>query len=257
MDKKVLQNKVFISTRPIGKSGELSRILMEYGGEVLELPMIEIHSRLLTNKETKLLSGLQNVDWIIFTSANGVDYFFQHLSQMQGAHTLPQKIKIAVIGARTEQSLIKYGHSAYYVNQGTTSREFAEELLNVVTKEQNVLLPLGNLAGNTLENKLKNVASVFRINIYESRKTYNVNKSVLQKVLTENYSMVIFTSPSGVENFVGITKNNFNLHQLRALCIGNTTAGALKNYDVEPLIIASEASSKGIAQDILAYYQHK
>ncbi|HKJ80055.1 MAG TPA: uroporphyrinogen-III synthase, partial [Prolixibacteraceae bacterium] len=79
--KKTLRNKLFISTRPKGRSVELKRLFEARGAELLDLPMIEVQAAEVSDQEKKWMANLENFQWLIFTSPNGVNFFFQQLNE--------------------------------------------------------------------------------------------------------------------------------------------------------------------------------
>ena len=74
-----LQDKLFISTRPKDSSEELTRTLTSLGATVIEFPLIEIKAAPISEKEKQYFSVLNNFQWIVFTSPNGVRHFFDIL----------------------------------------------------------------------------------------------------------------------------------------------------------------------------------
>jgi uroporphyrinogen-III synthase len=207
----ILKNKIFISTRPLGKSAELECQLKAHGAILLEMPMIEIVPNSLTEEEEKLLLDVSRFQWIVFTSANGIAHFFKLLKKLTGSFALSKKIRIAVIGEKSAFELQHYNQTAHYINRGSTSEEFSFELEQILGDgKPNVLLPLGNLAGDVIENKLKPIAHVTRIHVYRTEMPESVSKETLNLILNDKYEMIIFTSPSGFTNFHSLAKDRMD-----------------------------------------------
>ena len=93
-----LKNKLFISTRPAGRSDEMKRLFEEAGAELLEMPLIKIEPLSVSAAEKKLVKNIGQFDWLILTSANGVHYFFESFNKISDKQKLPGHLKIAVIG---------------------------------------------------------------------------------------------------------------------------------------------------------------
>jgi uroporphyrinogen-III synthase len=250
----LLQNKIFISTRPAGKSTELRELLNIYGAELLEMPMIEVMSVELTENEKDTLADVKQFNWLIFTSSNGITYFFEQLKTITGSTNIGNA-KIAVVGKRTAKELTKFENKADYINTGNTADDLANELKLLFGKSfPKVLLTLGNLAGNTLEENLKDVAFLKRLNIYETVLPKQLSNKAFDHILNDTYEMLIFTSSSGVINFWQLMENRINLNSLRAACIGTSTSETLKEKGIEPLVTATSMNSEGIASAIVEYY---
>ena len=78
-----LKDKIFISTRPANGADELPGLFANAGATLLEMPLIEIFSKPLNDPEKQAISNLEEFQWLIFTSSNGVKYFFQNLNPCQ------------------------------------------------------------------------------------------------------------------------------------------------------------------------------
>ena len=254
-----LQNKLFISTRPAGSSDELSRLLHQAGATLLEFPLIETKAANLSAVEKKHFSRLEAFDWLVLTSPNGVRYFFEILQEITGNHKLPDDIQIAVIGEKTRKTLEKFGYRATFVNPGSTAENFAEPFARqIFTAGSNpkVVLPIGNLARTVIENHLKKFADCTRINIYRTEMPEEVNSEIAEYFEKEKYEMLIFTSPSGIENFLKLFPK-MNIQNIRLACIGETTAKAAREKGFNPQVVAQNSSSAGIVESILNYYISK
>ena len=254
-----LKNKLFISTRPVGASGELNRLLHEAGASLLEFPLIEIKSVPLSSEEKQLFSRMEQFQWMILTSANGVRYFFEILQEVTGTQKLPESLQIAVIGDKTSKTLEKYGYRAAFVNPGSTAEDFAEPFARHIATENskpNIVLPLGNLARNVIQYHLKKLADCTRIDIYQTEMPEKVDKTIAEKIETNRYDMLIFTSPSGVRHFTELFPK-LNKKNIRMACIGDITAGAARENGFEPLAVAQGSSPEGIVESILNYYISK
>lgn len=248
----LLAGKTFISTRPAGKSKELSDLLSAQGATLLEMPTIEIHPVQLSDQDKELIRHIDNFQWLIFTSANGVSHFFDHLKELTGSYALPSHIKIAVIGKKTGSKLGNYGHQAHYTNKGTTSIDFSVELRDLMgSSKPKILLALGNLAHDILVQSLKNVAEVYRINIYKTEIPANIPSNSLEMVIGDKYDMIIFTSPSSFHNFCRLTEGKIDKAKIRAASIGAITTEALTSAGVTPLSTAETMNSEGIVKSLI------
>ncbi|MFW5822907.1 MAG: uroporphyrinogen-III synthase, partial [Tangfeifania sp.] len=104
-----LKNKLFISTRPEGRSGEMECLFENAGARLLEMPLIKIEPLPVSAEEKKLLKNIEQFDWLILTSANGVNHFFETFRKISAGKQLPGQLKIAVIGNKTQEKLAEYG----------------------------------------------------------------------------------------------------------------------------------------------------
>lgn len=254
-----LKNKLFISTRPKGQSDELGRLFTEAGATMIEMPLIEIKPVDLSDEDKKTVTNLDTYHWLIFTSQNGVKYFFEHIESEENPEKIPESVKIAVIGSKTEKVLNQFGYAVDFLNPGSTGEEFAvafSQKIKVESGKQKILLILGNLARTVIEDKLNEFADCTRINIYETVNPETVDKEALEIIRNNKYEMIIFTSPSGIHNFIKISGDIHNKN-IRAACIGETTASAAKESGFNLQVVAQNASAQGIIEPIINFYTHE
>jgi len=251
-----LKNKLFISTRPAGRSDEMKRLLENAGAELLEMPLIKTEPLAVSAEEKKSIANIDYFDWLILTSANGVHYFFEKFTNLSTKKKLPNELKIGVIGNKTQKKLEEYGYSPDFINPGNTAEDFSDAFLKHLRKEKqqpNILLALGKLARTVIQEQLKNTANCIRIDFYTTVVPESVDPNILKQIEEDRYEMLIFTSPSGIKNFLKISGVK-QPEKLRIACIGEITANAAKKNGIEPLVIAEKASAKGLTDSIINFY---
>ena len=197
-----LLDKVIISTRAIETADTLPELLKAMGANVISLPMIEIVQSQRGPGETELLQNAEQFDWIFFTSKNGVANFFKHLIDVKGSTELTKQVKKAVIGSKTAAELDYYGYAPDFMSEGNTSEEMLEQFYREYQPDnQKILLALGNLADDTLLNRLSKENEVTRINVYETVKPKSADAAILEAIKQDEYDLIVFTSPSTFQNF--------------------------------------------------------
>ncbi|MFZ4414264.1 MAG: uroporphyrinogen-III synthase, partial [Bacteroidales bacterium] len=247
--------KVIISTRAVESGDTLPDILKAKGANVFSLPMIEILPALLPAVDKALLEKLENFDWIFFTSKNGVANFFKHLSDTKGNTTLPTSVKLAVIGGKTALELEYYGYSANFISHDNTSVDLLENFYQSFNPQHlRILLSLGNLADDTLSNRLSKENDVKRINVYQTVKPNQADASILEMILQDQYDLIVFTSPSTYQNFCSLYKDG-NIESLKTASIGSTTTKAINETGLEPLITAKKSSVEGLSEAIETFFK--
>ncbi|MBE9010287.1 uroporphyrinogen-III synthase [Pseudanabaenaceae cyanobacterium LEGE 13415] len=104
-----LFEKTIVVTRAAGQSSQFAYSLQNQGAKVIEMPTIEIVAPSSWEELDQAIAILNEFDWLILTSTNAVDYFFERLaSQLQDVRGLAA-IKIAVVGEKTAQRLRQRG----------------------------------------------------------------------------------------------------------------------------------------------------
>ena len=254
---RLLQDKVFISTRPVNMSEELAGLFSNAGATLLEMPLIKILPSRLTETERNYFIRLQEFKWLIFTSPNGIRYFFENLEEIQGDQQLPESLQIAVIGNKTEKVLNHFGYVASFKNTGSTGEDFADSFIQNIknnSSKPNILLSLGNIAQTVIQNQLAEYTNCTRINVYQTTTPESVDEKVLQRIENNQYEMLLFTSPSGIENFIKLT-NKFKPEKIRIACIGDTTSKTALENNFKPKVVAQDSTASGLFESILNYYK--
>jgi uroporphyrinogen-III synthase len=254
---KILENKVFISTRPEGQSAELESLLAEDSATLISMPTIQVNPLPLDDFGRLQLKSIASFNWIVFTSPNGLKYFFARLFEIQNNYVLPEHLKIAVVGKKTAAHLECYGTSAAFINLGNTAEDFVADFFHRVNLGERVLFPIGNLARTVIEDKISKKAVCTRILFYETIMPDTVNNEALKRVINDEYDMIILTSPSGCTNLLQLIEGKADPAKLRLVCIGQTTSAEVIRNGLEPLITAATANSQGIYSAILSYFQKK
>jgi uroporphyrinogen-III synthase len=245
-----------ISTQPAERAAELQKALKGTGLAFYHLPMIRTVTAEMNPDLEKVFARLETFDLLVFTSRNGVRSFFELLRQ-QGK-TLPGKVKTAVIGAGTAKELEQVHRQADFIQPGNTSRDFAVYLkTQVLQGGEKVLLALGNLAPDFLQDELANLAIVGRINVYITLQEENYDRSVLQKALNNAYGLLVFSSPSAFLNFYGIYQKEQSTSPLRIVSIGQITTQAILKHTRAEVFTARKPGTEGLRREIIKYFHLK
>lgn len=255
----ILKDKIFISTRPVNDSDDLPALLTGKGAKVIEFPLIQIKIAEITEEEKKEFSEINSFNWIVFTSQNGVRHFFSHLKAITGSHHLDDSVQIATIGVKTEHILLSYGYHSSFVNPGSTAEDFSAPFLKHIEQENTkpkILLPVGKLARTVIQDHLKEAASCVRIDIYKTEFPDNIDQQVIRLIEDNYYDMIIFTSPSGIRNFMKVM-SSIPKDEIRMACIGEITNREARNNGFNPLVTASKSSAAGMVESIINYYISK
>jgi uroporphyrinogen III methyltransferase/synthase len=258
-EKKPLFGQRIVVTRSREQASALSARLEELGAEVWEFPTIEIASPVDWTAFDAALDSLNQFQWIIFTSVNGVRAFFERLRNRQMDVRNLYGIKICAIGPKTRECLEKYGLNIEYVPEEYVAEAVVAGLKDKIVKGDKVLLPRADIARKVLADSLKELgAEVTEVIAYRTVKSRFGEQNLTQMLKELQITMVTFTSSSTVKNFVdGIASNQ--LHELMAgvtvACIGPITAQTAKNSGLTVHVQATEYTIEGLVQSIVDYIQ--
>ncbi len=245
-----------ISLQPAERAAELGKALQGSGIAFFSLPMIYTETVPLSKEIENNFHHLHRFDLLVFTSRNGVNAFFALLEKT--GVSLPGRIKTAVIGQGTANELEKAYRPADFIQPGNTSADFIRFLrTEVIREKQRVLLALGNLAPNTLENGLKPHVPVKRLNVYQTLPVKTYNKSLLQDIENNRYGLLVVSSPSAFHQFHALYHPRATT-PLRIVSIGKTTTGAILKKEPQAIVLtAAKPGTEGLLEEINKYFHLK
>lgn len=214
-----LSGKNVLVTREASQAKQLSDKIRENGGHVYEVPLLKITCR--DDKDNvEILRDLQQFEWIFFTSVNGVNCFFSLLEQH---HIELPKVKFAVVGHKTEESLQKLGHTAALVPSIYDGEHLVNAFLREYSDSGQVLLVQGSRSRDVVEKGLSaNGVSYQSIVVYETRYNESIGTKLNDVLRTAKLDFITFTSPSTVEAFKRLSTEEQS-QETTIVCIGNTT----------------------------------
>src|SRR4051812_50157419 len=105
-------------TRGAGQAAALSTLLRDRGATVIEIPVIEVRPVRPPLKLDVALAVLPSYDWLILTSVNGVEAFFDRMRQRRGGPATPRPPKIAAIGPATQRAIRQRGARGGFIARG-------------------------------------------------------------------------------------------------------------------------------------------
>src|SRR5437867_1152884 len=104
-ERRPLSGKRIVVTRTRNQAGALTSQLRALGADVFELPTIRIEPPTDLREFAELVQDTHQYDWIVFTSPNGVDAFFQIFYKLYDDAREFGAAKIAAIGPATAQRI--------------------------------------------------------------------------------------------------------------------------------------------------------
>lgn len=251
-----IKPKIIISTQPSESFAGIKNHFARSLARLINFPMIEVSEAKIDKKGEQFIIDSDSYDWLIFTSRNGVHYFLKKYLSLAGKEFSNNHAKIAVIGKKTGEELKKHDIAPDFQSLSETSAGLALRLSQeVISENDRILLVLGNLAADNIEQALCAKAVIQRINCYITSMPDSFDTGIAGQIKSDNYDMIIFTSSSGFVNFAAIMKSlSFDVRKIRAACIGKTTAATLTESGVEPVFVSKEHDVKSIIQNIIEHY---
>ena len=253
---KPLFGKRVMITRPEAQAQELADALREYGASVINFPVIAIEKVEVFPLLDRAISELNDYAWLIFTSANGVRYFFQRLWDLGKDARACHSMKVCAIGPATEREVERFCIKVdivptSYISEGVVAA-FANE--NITGKK--ILLPRAEVARDVIPETLgARGAIVDVIAIYRTANSGRTKAEFEKYVSDGEIDVITFTSPSTVTNFLEIVGGWKSVPaNVKTACIGPVTATAMREHNI-PIDIMQEAYTiPALAKAIAEYF---
>ena len=102
-----LTDRTILVTRSVGQSSEFTQSLIHAGAKVIEMPTLEIVAPSSWESLDNAIMNLAKFNWLILTSSNAVNFFFDRLNSHGQDVSELGEVKIAVVGEKTAQTLKK------------------------------------------------------------------------------------------------------------------------------------------------------
>ncbi len=237
------------------QSAELIKKAERMGAEAISLPMIQLDILEDLSALHRELDRLETIDWIVFTSSNTVNFFFQAAHQYGVKFYFYPNLKIATVGEKTKSALELLGYRTNFVPIEYTAEVLAENMDDVFQK--NILIPRSNLASNEyVEVFNQRKANPIPIDIYKNSKV-NYSPSEMKSALSNQIDYLIFTSGSTVKNFHQNMENaSLELHKEQVVCIGPSTAKVAKELGYAVAAVAEPHDADGIMNSLKKLENH-
>jgi uroporphyrinogen III methyltransferase/synthase len=261
-DDRPLFGKRIVVTRSREQAGELVDLLEDRGAEAIEAPAIRIAPPDDLEALDRAVAQAGTFDWIVFTSANGVDYFMSRLLEGRGDVRDLKGVRICTIGPSTAARLSRYG-----IKVDLTPAEYRAEALAESLKQTGpldgarVLLPRADIAREMLADELR--AAGARVTEVAAYRTVlgggdrDTDHDVYRMLLEKQIDAVTFTSASTVRNFVQILGEEPAVDLLRTTVvasIGPVTAEAAQQLGIETTVMPSTYTIPALVDALVEYF---
>lgn len=245
-----------VVTRRTEQAGSFADRLARLGADVLEVPTIKLAEPTDRMPVVDALLEINSYEWLIFTSANGVNAFFdlffkrfQDLRDLGGA-------RIAAVGPKTAEAL-----RTLHLQVDLQPEEYiGSKIVGAFKKYQdieNVKMALfrAEVANPELPQALmEEGAIVDEIPVYKTVAETEDRTGAAARLLEEGADWVTFTSSSTVENFharFDLPKLVKKFPQLKLASIGPETTKTIKALGLKPALEAKEHTTDGLIEGLL------
>jgi uroporphyrinogen III methyltransferase/synthase len=254
-EKRPLSGKRIVVTRTRKQAGALTSQLRALGADVLELPTIRIAPPSDLREFAELVQDAHGYDWIVFTSPNGVDAFFDIFYKLYDDAREIGGTKIAAIGPATAQRV-----KDFRLHVDLQPEEFvAEAVVREFQKQGGVenlriLLARAEKARDVLPRELSRLGGIVdEAFAYRTEPDTRDKTGARRRLLEEGADLITFTSSSTVENFLALGLPWPKGMQVAS--IGPITSKTARDHGLKVNIEAKRHDIDGLVDAIRNFFQ--
>ncbi len=260
-----LKGRRIVVTRAKEQAGGLLATLEQLGAEAIEFAAIRFVDPESFAPLDDAIARLPEFDWVIFTSVNGVEYFWRRLEVAKKDSSALAHLKICAIGPATAAAIEERGLKTDLVPPRFVAESILESLGEIAG--QRILLPRADIArialieglearGATAENVV-----AYRTLPDDGPPDGSFSTADMVHLLeTGQIDLVTFTSSSTVRNFATrlATASPKPLPELLArtvvACIGPITAGTARELGLTVGLEATEFTIEKLVETIVIHF---
>lgn len=253
-EKRPLFGKRVVVTRTRKQAGSLSGGLRLLGADVFELPTIRIEPPKDRLEFGQLVQDSHGYDWIIFTSPNGVDAFFELFFKLYNDAREIGGVRIAAIGPATAERVRSFHLSVDLQPEKYVTEEILREFQNMGSIEnEKILLVRAEVTREILGRELTRMGAIVDEALaYRTVPETGDATGALARFKKEGADLVTFTSSSTVENFMAL---NLPLPAgLKTASIGPITSRTMRDLGLKVDIEAKDHDIPGLLRAVETYY---
>ncbi|MBP0030306.1 uroporphyrinogen-III C-methyltransferase [Roseofilum sp. Guam] len=259
VDSMSLSQHTILVTRSAGQSSQFTQLLQQQGARVIEMPALEIVAPSSWEGLDRAIANLSTFNWLILTSSNAVDYFFQRLQHHHLDSRALAGIKIAVVGKKTATSLRQQGLEPDYIPPNFIADALVEHFPEPLSGKS-LLFPRVETGGREVlvQECTAQGARVTEVAAYQSQCPQTIPPEALNTLQNQQITVITFASSKTVKNTVQMLNQTGEI-SLNSVCIASigpqtskTCQDLLGRVDIE----AKEYTLDGLTEAIVKWAKH-
>ena len=253
-DRDPLFGKRVLITRPGNHADRFASTLLRRGVEPVLASTIAITGPDDPHPAHRAIDDLASYRWIVFTSQNGVDRFFDRLAALETDARYLGTTRVAAIGAKTAERLREHGVRADLVPRAYVGEEIARALIEATHEGDRILIYRAQEARDVLPQMLTDANRAPHV-VAAYKTIFAIDPEFAQKVARAD--VLTFTSASTVRGFVEMlggadAARDAALGKIVA-CIGPITADAADEADIHVDVVADVFTTDGLLEALEAH----
>ena len=259
-EKRPLFGKRIVVTRARKQASNFIEGLGRLGAECIQFPSIEITSPDKWDALDRAIAALENYNWLLFTSVNGVKYFLKRL-EANGKDVRDLKgLKIGAIGPKTAETWYHMGIKPDLIPAEYRAEAVVACFEKYAVKGTKILLPRAASARELLPDELRKMGA--EVDVVPAYQTVmpDYNTAMVKKMFEKgDIDMVTFTSSSTVTNFVAMFEQDDQtllkwMEGVAIACIGPITAKTARENGFPVSLVPSHYTIESFTEGIVKYF---
>jgi uroporphyrinogen III methyltransferase / synthase len=250
-----LFGRTIVVTRSRAAASEFATALRRLGAEVVEFPTIETALPSSYAALDRAIKRIDSFDWIIFTSATGVESFIERLKSRGGDIRDLGHASIAAIGPATAARLADYALRVTAMPDEYRAEQIVSAIGIKQIRGKRFLIPRAEVAREALPEILrdKGAREVVVAPAYRTVKPKSAQIERMRELIASGaIDLVTFTSSSTVTNFCEFI--GASATRVKAAAIGPITAATAEERGFEVVVRPRRYTIEGMVERIADYY---
>ena len=196
-------------TRAGTQNSELHAKLAALGAEVIELPLIRVTKSVRNEDLAEVFPELGGYDWIAFTSANGVRFYFEEFLRVFDDIRSLGLIRIACVGEATAKAVTALHLKVECQPAIATAEALAAALIATGSLDSaKVLVVTGNKNREVLVSKLEEARAIVDcLQVYQTENNDLTGDAAAADFRARGADAILFASSSAVQSFADQAKS--------------------------------------------------
>jgi uroporphyrinogen III methyltransferase / synthase len=253
-----LFGRTIVVTRARSNASEFATALRRLGAEAIEFPTIETAPARSYAVLDRAIKRIDSFDWIVFTSANGVERFVERLKSRGGDIRQLGHASIAAIGPATAARLADYAIRVRALPDEYRAERIVSAIGSKNIRNKRFLIPRAEVAREALPEILrdKGAKEVVVAPAYRTIKPKGARIDRMRELIASGaIDLVTFTSSSTVTNFCELIGESGK--GIRAAVIGPITSATARERGFDVVVKARKYTIEGLVDAIVQYFARK
>lgn len=254
-ERRPLFGQRIVVTRTREQASQLSQQLRELGADILEIPTIKIQPPDEKQPVVEALQGVGEYNWIVFTSPNGVNAFFDYFFKAYDDIRAFGNLRIAAVGPATAARLKELHLRVDVMPDEYVAKKIGAAIHKFEDVENlRILIARAQVANPDLPKELEDLGAIVDdVAVYKTVPETDDPHGVAAKLVESGADWITFTSSSTVENFharFDLPKLLRQFPSMRLASIGPETSKAITALGLKPALEAKPHTIDGLASAI-------